>query len=92
MQIYEFSEFFSRTTGGGPNQMNMAPYEGHPFECACGETHKFYEDTVSVIRELPKMRLVFVCPEDEHVTCVKVKGILRFKGFEALFGAICPVD
>lgn len=33
------------------------------------------------------MRLVFECPSQSiFATCVKVKGIFRFKGFESLFG------
>jgi hypothetical protein len=32
------------------------------------------------------MRLVFACPNGEYLTCVKVKGVFRFGGFESLFG------
>ncbi|MGH7146940.1 MAG: hypothetical protein ACREIJ_03460 [Nitrospiraceae bacterium] len=88
MDVYPFQEFFLRTVGGRPNQMNMAPYEGALFECACSETHHYSSLTVQVLRELPRARLVFACPNGKHVTCVKLKGIFRFKGFESLFGGV----
>src|SRR3990172_367500 len=73
-----------------PNQMNMTPYEGHPFECACGASHRYAFTSVPVLRELTKMRLVLCCPETKALTCVRVKGIVRFRGFESLFGARPP--
>ena len=46
-----------------------------------------------LVRELPKMKLVFQCPDEPiFVTCVKVKGLFRFKGFESLFGAKIEED
>ena len=39
------------------------------------------------------MRLVFECPDQPNfVTCVKVKGIFGFKGFESLFGTKVEKD
>jgi hypothetical protein len=87
MELISFDEFMVRTLGGRPNQMNVGPYIGHRFDCVCGAWHPFDPVSVRVLRELPKMRLVLACPQGESVTCVKVKGIFRFKGFESLFGA-----
>ncbi len=66
-----------------PNKMDTSAYDENPFQCACGKTHLFFSDEVDVFRELSKMRLVFQCPEQSNfVTCVKVKGLFRFKGFD----------
>lgn len=86
MKIITVPEFLGETAGGWPPKMNVTPYVGHKFECACGQMHEFTHYTV-VMRELSGMRLVLACPEQDAITCVKVKGIFRFKGFESLFGA-----
>ena len=87
MQVVPFEEFMARTFGGRPSRMNVRPYIGHRFACACGDSHAFDPTSTEVLRELRKMRLVLACPHSDALTCVKVKGILRFKGFESLFGA-----
>lgn len=86
MLLYPLERFAVMTYGGRPNQMDMGPYEGAPFDCACGRKHSFNSQTVLVLRELTHMRLVFACPDECYVTCVKLHGILTFKGFESLFG------
>ncbi|DAB40861.1 MAG TPA: hypothetical protein CFH81_00730 [Sulfurovum sp. UBA12169] len=87
MRILEPTDFFAETLGGRPSQMDTSAYDGHPFECACGQIHDFDSLNVAVLRELTKMRLVLACPvNDGYITCVKVKGWFRFKGFESLFG------
>ncbi len=87
METFSLNDFFAKTMGGRPNQMDMRTYFGHAFQCSCGKMHDFNEN-VSVIRELPGMKLVFECPDDQSfITCIKVKGWFRFKGFKALFGA-----
>lgn len=84
--ILSFEEFLSKTSGGWPCRMNTSAYHGHTFMCACGKTHVFGPD-VEVMRELSDMRLVFLCPNDENsITCVKVKGLLKFREFRSLFG------
>jgi len=88
LEVYDFEEFFRRTKGGRPNQMNTAPYEGAPFGCACGESHVFSENLVPVLRELGGMRLVLGCPRGGYVTCVKVRGLVQFRGFRSLFGGV----
>ena len=90
--IGPFPEFMQRTSGGRPNRMDMSIYVGHPFACACGETHTYFHSTIPVLRELPGMRLVFACPDGKHLTCVKVLGIVQFKGFESLFGTSSTSD
>jgi hypothetical protein len=88
MEIISPTDFFAATMGGRSNKMDMSQYEGYPYLCACGNTHVFYSGQVEVLRELPNMRLVFQCPDrSTFVTCVKVKGIFSFKGFDSLFGS-----
>lgn len=87
MRIVSFEEFMALTMGGRPNQMDVGPYVGYEFSCACGHLHVFDPSSVAILRELRKMRLVLACPQSDAVTCVKATGILRFKGFESLFGA-----
>lgn len=92
LDVISMDRFMQETLGGRPNQMSMGPYEGHSFQCACGESHTYHSDTVPVLRELPGSKLVFVCPNDEAITCVQLKGMIRFKGFESLFGAYTEDD
>ena len=81
-------EFMVKTMGGRPNRMDTSIYDGHPFDCACGDTHIFSTASVPIMRELAGMKLVLACPNGEGITCVKVTGgMLRFKGFRSLFGA-----
>ena len=89
METLSLDEFIRRTMGGRPNQMDVAIYEGCEYECGCGRTHAFDPATTSVLRELPWMRLVLACPENENaVTCVRIKGWIRFR-LKSLFAA-CP--
>ena len=85
MEIVSFEEFFSRTRGGRPNKMVTKYYEGHSFECGCGKIHLFDSREVKILRELSKMGLVLRHHSCGYVNCVKVKGVLFFKGFETLF-------
>ena len=87
MNVLSPTDFFAQTMGGRPNMMDMSIYQGHYFECACGQEHVFAQ-CVEVLRELPGHRLVFACPEDPNtLTCIRLKGFFRFKGFVSLFGA-----
>jgi len=98
MKLLDTTNFFAETLGGRSSQMDTSTYNGHPFECACGQIHEFNSHQVEVLRELTRMRLVLACPiNDGYVTCVKVKGWFRFKGFESLIGTkieeeLDPID
>jgi len=92
LELVPLEEFMARTVMGRPNQMDVTPYVGHEFECPCGVRHSFDPFRVKVLRELTWMRLVVSCPQGEAVTCVKVRGIFRFKGFKSLFGAHCEAE
>jgi hypothetical protein len=79
--------FIAQTMGGRPTRMNTTIYDGHPFDCACGETHTFTTAGVPILRELPGMKLVMACPNGDALTCVKVTGgPFKFKGFKSLLG------
>lgn len=84
MEIVDLTEFFVRTVGGRPNQMDMSAYAEAEFECGCGETHAWTPE-IPVLRELRGMRLVLGCPDSGVVNCVKVRGWTRFRGFRTLF-------
>ena len=87
MILLEATDFFAETWGGRPNNINPSVYNGYSFECACGKTHIFNSLSVHILRKLPKKRLVLTCPEnDGYATCIKLRGLLWFKGFESLFG------
>ena len=87
MKMLSPTDFFAETMGGRANKMDMSPYQGHLFRCSCGQEHMYVSSLVEVLRELSDMRLIFKCPENSSfATCVKVKGLFRFKGFESLYG------
>ncbi|HLG39657.1 MAG TPA: hypothetical protein VI461_08310 [Chitinophagaceae bacterium] len=87
MLVIPIKEFIQRTLGGRPNKMDTTYYIGRSYECGCGEVHKFNQEHFRILRELPKMRLVVSSEQCSYVTCIKVKGIFWFKGFESLFSA-----
>ena len=87
MERVDLPEFIQRTLGGWPTRMAMSTHEGKRFDCACGRKHCFSESTVQVMRELPKGRLVFTCPDGKGTTCVRLKGLLETT-FESLFGTV----
>lgn len=86
MEVVTPGDFFARTMGGRPCQMDVTIYAGCCFECACGDSHTFDPSTVRVMRELPGMRLVLGCSTGDAVTCVKIRGLFRYR-LESLFGA-----
>jgi hypothetical protein len=82
------AEFFAATAGGRTPRVELARLHGRPFRCACGQPHLYRYRLVPVLRELPGRRLVLACPRGlPFVTCVQLKGRLRLRGFESLFGA-----
>lgn len=72
----------------------MSIYEGKAFKCGCGKTHKIYENSVPVLRELRGMKVVVGCPDNDddddegHVNLVKI-GIVG--GFKSLLTALNSV-
>jgi hypothetical protein len=82
------AEFFAATAGGRTARIELPRLHGTPFRCACGQAHLYRFRQVPVLRELPGRRLVLACPRGlPFVTCVRLRGRLRFRGFESLFGA-----
>jgi hypothetical protein len=82
------AEFFAATAGGRAARVDLLRLHGRPFRCACGQAHLYRFRQVPVLRELPGRRLVLACPRGlPFVTCVRLRGRLRFRGFESLFGA-----
>lgn len=89
LEVVSWEEFEERTRDGRANQMNMDPYEGLNFECACGQDHA-YSPLVMVEKELPNSKLVFRCPMNNARTCVQLAGWSYKQGFKSLFGARNP--
>lgn len=85
MEIVSLEEFYSRTTGGRTSKMDTTYYQGSYFLCGCGQEHCFEHNDIRVIRELPRMKLVLKRDKCNYVTCVKVRGLFKFKGFKSLF-------
>jgi DnaJ domain len=82
------AEFFAATAGGRTPRVELSRLHGRPFRCACGQAHLYRYRLVPVLRELPGRRLVLACPRGlPFVTCVQLKGRLRLRAFESLFGA-----
>ena len=77
-------DFMQRTRGGWPVQMDLHIYEGVHYECVCGRNHAF--DGSTVLRELGGMKLVVECPNDQGVTCIRIKGFIKYS-FVSLFGS-----
>ncbi len=82
------AEFFAATVGGRAARVPLSRILGQSFRCACGQVHAYRFRQVPVLRELPGRRLVLACPRGlPFVTCVRLKGRLRPRSFETLFGA-----
>lgn len=70
-----------------PNTMDLTPYAGHRWDCACGKTHPYTLMVKNPIQGIWKV--VMQCPDNStYLTCVKVKMKMwvKFEGFESLFG------
>ncbi len=89
MEHLTASEFVSRVSRGRDTKMNTSIYDGLTFECACGQSHSFDSNLTPPEIELGWMRLVIKCPDSNHLTCVKIRGFLRWR-MESLFGALIP--
>lgn len=87
MKLLDLPDFHAATFGGHPLSSDMSPYLGMTYECACGEAHQFYPWVTKIIREIPIMKFVVVCPAGDVLTCVKIKGLFKPR-FESLFGHI----
>jgi hypothetical protein len=87
MEIIAFNEFMVRTFGGWPVQMDLSIYDDIEFECACGKKHVFTKSGIKILRELSGMKLVIACPNEVGITCIKIKGIFKYK-FVSLFGTL----
>ena len=87
VETVHVDEFFQRTTGGRPCQLELHIYEGCEFECGCGETHIYSRHSTEVAREIPMLKLVLQQNGCKYITLIKIKGIFKYR-FESLFSAI----
>jgi hypothetical protein len=79
------------TVGGFPLQAQMHIYEGVPYECGCGETHKFSQNRTEVVRELRIMKFVLGC-QNGFITLVKIKGFFSYKMTSLLSAKVIDSD
>ncbi|MBT3435461.1 MAG: hypothetical protein HOC91_11155 [Nitrospinaceae bacterium] len=85
VDVVEKEELLKKTMGGVPVKKGMFVYNGIPYECGCGETHKFSESQTRIFCELGARNFVFLCL-DEYLTLVKVKGFVTHK-FKSVLSA-----
>lgn len=74
-------------------RMELAPFYGASYECACGQEHIL--EPYSQILYQGFWRIVIVCPDDErYLTCVKIKMILmvKFTGLQSISGTRIKTD
>ena len=83
----DVQEFFKRTMGGRPCQLDLSIYIGCTYECGCGKTHTFSPSSTEVARELPMLKLVLQQNDCKYITAIKIKGFFKYK-FETLFSAV----
>lgn len=84
LPMHEFLSSFGRAMNV---RMNLSPYYGHSYECACGQTHpvEFYSELLCQ----GYWRVITVCPNDSnYLTNIKIRRIFIFKflGFQSLNG------
>lgn len=84
MDVISERSFLESTADGWPVRMNVRVYSGMTYECGCGLKHELRAHRV--LSELPKMRIVVLCPKEEAINCVKIKGFFRVR-LETLFAA-----
>ena len=69
------------------NRMDLSPYYGHWYQCACGGEHVMDSRTSLVLQGYWKV--MAICPEDlTYFTNIKVQMFMmvKFKGFKSLCG------
>lgn len=74
-----------------PHSRNMSPYNGKPFECACGEIHQFDDsmDYRNFATNGANAKIIVTCPYNSSVATLiktKYKFLFMFDGFESLAG------
>lgn len=89
MELVAPNEFIARISLGWEPRMKTGIYDRLEFQCACGRLHLFSTADTPPLLELPGMRLVVKCPESQHHTCFKVRGLFRYR-MESQFGALMP--
>jgi hypothetical protein len=90
MKMISREEYERHIRWGWDSKMRTQPYLHLPFLCACGTEHRFGE--AALIRDLPRMCVVLVCPNNPAVrTGVKIKGMFRTKLIPQ-FGVLDAID
>ena len=75
------------------NRMDLSPYYGHCYECACGGVHFMDSRTSLVLQGFWKV--LAICPDNPtYLTNIKVQMFMmvKFKGFKSLCGTQVTSD
>ena len=91
VEVVDVRDFFSRTTGGRPCQLDVSIYIGCEYECGCGKTHIFSPSSTEIVREVPMLKLVLQQNNCKYITAIKIRGFFKYK-FETLFSAIYAIE
>lgn len=91
--LLPMQEFLSTFGQAMRVRINLSPYDGHPFDCACGAVH-----SIESCKELlcqGYRRVIAVCPDNSnYLTNIKVQTFLIFKflGFKSLNGTLISTE
>lgn len=81
-QLVPMEKFLIKVGRAIHNRMDLSPYWGQPFQCACGFTHRLSPADRILMQGF--WRVVIPCPDTEnHFSLIKVK-IFSFKANSSL--------
>lgn len=87
VKLLPLEDFLSSFGNAMRNRMDLTPYYGHWYQCACGGEHVMDDRTLLVLQGYWKV--MAICPEDPtYFTNIKVQMFMmvKFKGFKSLCG------
>lgn len=93
MKIVNLEEMLTEAGVINPIRRNMSPYNGKPFQCACGETHEFMDfmDYRNFLTNGGNAKMLVTCPSNQGIATLiktKYKFIAFFDKFESLAGTV----
>ena len=90
MKLVSEEEFNAIAGKMMPVRRDMKTFNGDEFNCACGDTHTFYKDTILVVTEGFNGKFVFMCPNNQNLLTLvqtKMKWGIFYTGLEYLAGS-----
>ena len=95
VRVIDWKQFKEEVLDGGLHSPSkeICDYEGKPYECGCGNTHKYVEPFSTVVAGVPceswsSEKYILLCTPNLYATVVQTKGWITSK-FVSLVSTNC---